>query len=54
MMHFVSHKVAPAEAKPKRRVKKGNNDPIVVVQEAARVGDARFEFFVETGKLRRK
>jgi hypothetical protein len=35
---------------PKARVKKVSRDPIVVV-EAARVGDAQFQHFVETGRL---
>lgn len=36
-----------------RDVRKNSRDVIVVVEEAARVGDARFQYFVETGKLRR-
>lgn len=36
---------------PTPRTKKGNRDPIEVVKEAARVGDARFQHFVETGQL---
>ena len=44
---------APTEAKPKPRSKKIKRDSVVVIQEAARVGDARFQHFVETGKLLR-
>jgi|SynMetStandDraft_1070027.scaffolds.fasta_scaffold16463_2 hypothetical protein len=54
MLRFTSRSVAAPEAEPKRRIKKGNKDPVLVVKEAARVGDARFQYFVETGKLRRK
>lgn len=54
MLRFTSRSVFAPEAEPKRRIKKGNNDPVLVVKEAARVGDARFQYFVETGKLRRK
>lgn len=39
--------------KPKPRVKKGNRDPIKVVEEASRMGDARFQYFVENGRLQR-
>lgn len=38
---------------PKPRVKKVSRDPVEVVEEAARVGDARFQYFVETGRLQR-
>lgn len=41
------------QVKPKPRVKKTPRDAIVVVQEAARVGNARFQHYVETGKLLR-
>ncbi len=54
MLLFTSRSIAAPEAEPRRRIKKGNNDPVLVVKEAARVGDARFQYFVETGKLRRK
>lgn len=37
--------------RPKARVKKVSRDPVVVVKEAARVGDARFQYFVATGRL---
>lgn len=40
-----------AAMQPTPRVKKGNRDPIKVVKEAAQVGDARFQYFVENGQL---
>ena len=43
MLLFTSRSVAAPEAEPRRRIKKGNNDPVLVVKEAARVGDARFQ-----------
>lgn len=36
---------------PKARVKKVSRDPVVVVEEAARVGDAHFQCYVEAGRL---
>jgi hypothetical protein len=41
------------QPKPKRREHKEKIDPTAAVSEAARVGDARFQHFVETGKLQR-
>lgn len=38
---------------PKARVKKAPQDPVVVVEAAARVGDAHFQYFGETGRLLR-
>lgn len=38
---------------PKARVKKVSRDPVVVMEEAARLGDATFQYFVETGRLER-
>ncbi|WP_426149883.1 hypothetical protein [Pseudomonas sp. DC3000-4b1] len=52
MPHFANTPPAD-ERKAPRRSKKNPRDVIVVVEEAARVGDARFQYFVETGKLRR-
>lgn len=37
---------------PKARVKKVSQEPLVVAIEAARFGDARFQYFVETGRLK--
>lgn len=54
MLHSLSRPATTPDTQPKRRIKKGDKDPVVVVEEAARVGDARFKYFVETGKLRRK
>lgn len=38
---------------PKARVKKAFQDPVVVVESAACVGDAHFQYFGETGRLLR-
>lgn len=38
---------------PKRREHKDKVDPVAVVSQAARHGDSRFQYFVETGKLQR-
>ena len=52
MMHLMGTPAKP-QTKPKPRAKKIARDPIAVVEEAARVGDARFQYFLETGALRR-
>lgn len=46
-----SNSTASGQPKPKRRAHKDDFDPVAVVSEAARVGDAHFRRFVETGKL---
>ena len=53
MLTFVGRLATPAQPKPKRRAHKEPIDPVTVVTEAARVGDSRFQQFVETGKHRR-
>lgn len=52
-MLVYSNSTASGQPKPKRRVHKDDLDPVAVVSEAARVGDSRFQHFVETGKLER-
>lgn len=52
MLHLMGTPAKP-QAKPKPRVKKVARDPVAVVEDAARVGDARFQYFLETGVLRR-
>ncbi len=52
MVQFIGTRVtSTSETKPKRRAKKQERNPLVVVQEAARAGDAQFQYYVETGKL---
>lgn len=52
-MLVYSNSKASGKPKPKRRAHKDDIDPVAVVSEAARVGDSRFQHFVETGKLQR-
>lgn len=52
-MLVYSNSTASGQPKPKRRAHKDNFDPVAVVSEAARVGDSRFQHFVEKGKLQR-
>lgn len=52
MLHYIGRAdLSPPSQKPKRRVKKHSRDPAVVVKEAAKVGDAQFQHYIETGKL---
>lgn len=52
-MLVYGNSTASGQQKQKRRVHKDKFDPVAVVSEAARVGDSRFQFFVETGTLKR-
>ncbi|MEG7360483.1 hypothetical protein SAMN05216577_12462 [Pseudomonas citronellolis] len=51
VMHLVGRPAAKPTGKPKPRTKKGARDPLAVVEQAARAGDAQYQYFVETGKL---